>query len=133
MSEHTPESYIRDALEAMDAANQTGDTLLMSEAAQVLADRVRELLAEPNDFEETRPDGSLTEGDRKNFDTLRAAVANEDVALVYTTEKATGRSAALICAMNYVDGEYEAVPLARLVDGDPYELFTDPTEGLTDA
>lgn len=70
----------------------------------------------------------LSPGDIANFETLRAAAVNDDLALVLATRKSDGVAVALVCAMGRdADGNYCPAPLAVMVEGNPYELFDDPT------
>lgn len=71
----------------------------------------------------------LTEGERANFETLLKAADNGDLALVSTRVKATGRPVALICAMQVNDDEtISPIPFGELPDGNPFEIYEDPTE-----
>lgn len=81
---------------------------------------------------------ALRPGDRANFDTLLRAAAEHNLCLVETTDAKTGEYVALICAMNIavVDGkivEYQPTPLAEMVKGNPYELYTDPMVAMEKA
>jgi len=69
----------------------------------------------------------LKEGDRKNFETLRRALANGDALLVESRDQATGEYVALVCAAQQRDGKMEFVPLAEMVRRNPYEMYADPT------
>lgn len=69
----------------------------------------------------------LRAGDRANFDTLKRAALNGDLALVSAIRKADQKPVALVAAMFIEDGQYNIVPLATMAEGDPYELFEDPT------
>jgi len=71
----------------------------------------------------------LTESSKHNFQTLRLAVEYEDVALMSAIRKSDGRPVALICAMNReADGQVLPVPIAEMINGNPYELYFDPTQ-----
>lgn len=72
---------------------------------------------------------ALKQGDRMNYETLKRAFRNEDVALVESRCAKTGEYRALLCAVMYSDteAEYTMVPLAQMVTGNPYEDYTDPT------
>jgi len=75
--------------------------------------------------------GRLLRGERANFGTLLRAAAAGQLALVQVTEKTTGCKRAAICAINHDGKTYEMVPLALMVDGNPYELFDPPAPGTT--
>lgn len=72
-------------------------------------------------------------GYKHNFEILRRAARNGDLAIVACTETATGQPAVLVCAMQpESNGDTTMVPLARMFDGNPYELFTPPSGGKPD-
>lgn len=70
----------------------------------------------------------LRKGDKANFETLLRAAKNQDLCLVSSLRVADGADVALVCAsgMNE-DGKVVLSPLAVMVEGNPYELFQDPT------
>lgn len=71
----------------------------------------------------------LTKGDRANFETLRRAIGDEHIALVSAVRKADQKSVALVCAMQRNDDDtMTPVPLAVMVEGNPFEDFEDPTK-----
>lgn len=71
----------------------------------------------------------LRKGDLANFHTLLAAGSHGDLALVASIRKSDRRRVALVCAMSAVEGsdDIRPVPIAVMVEGNPYELFEDPT------
>lgn len=70
----------------------------------------------------------LRKGDRMNFDTLLRAADDGALALVIAIRKADQRPVALVCAMQQNDDEtITPVPFAVMVEGNPFELFDDPT------
>lgn len=63
----------------------------------------------------------LSEGEKANFETLRAAFEQGDVALLECQLVRTGESTAVICAVNREpDQSLAFVPIAQLFAGDPY-------------
>lgn len=70
--------------------------------------------------------GRLREGDLANFETIKKAAENEDLALVSAVRKSDGAQVALVTAMGFTDGEYIMYPLAVMIEGNPYELFEAP-------
>lgn len=65
---------------------------------------------------------------RDNFDTLLRAAGQGDVALVSAIRKSDQQPVSLVCAMSSnEDGTITPVPFAVMVDGNPFELFEDPT------
>lgn len=72
----------------------------------------------------------LREGDKHNFNTLLQAARNDDLALVDAVRKQDEAKVALICAMGRADDNIYPVPLAVMVEGNPFELFHDPTAPL---
>ena len=70
---------------------------------------------------------AIAKGYVVNFETLKRACANGDLALVECTENATGQPAVLIGAVQREDnGDVSFTPLCRMFDGNPYKLFTPP-------
>ena len=71
--------------------------------------------------------GPLADADKANFETLREACGNGDLALLSAIRKSDGKNVSLVCAMSD-DGEGNAlmVPLAVMVEGDPFEDFEPP-------
>lgn len=77
-----------------------------------------------------KEDLAIPEGDRANFNTLCKAYDNGDLCLVSTTRKSDGKRVSLVTAMGYdADSkEFLPCPVAVMIEGNPYELFDDPTE-----
>jgi hypothetical protein len=65
---------------------------------------------------------------RDNFNTLSQAFDAGDACLLECHERATGKPAYVVCAVNRRGGDFELVPFARLFDDDPYELLSPPGE-----
>lgn len=64
---------------------------------------------------------------KKNFETLKRAFANEDMAVVECTDKATGRPVHVLCAVApNEDDQFDIIPMAKLFDGNPYEELLPP-------
>ena len=71
--------------------------------------------------------GKLRKGDRANFQTIINACDSDNLALVSAIRKSDGKNVALVCAMQRDGDLIRPVPLAVMVEGNPYELFEDPT------
>ncbi len=70
----------------------------------------------------------LRKGDRQNFETLLRAASDGALALVSAVRKADQNPVALVCAMQQnEDDSITPVPFAVMVEGNPFELFDDPT------
>ena len=70
---------------------------------------------------------AIATGHRKNFDTLRRAFANGDVALMECQLAATGEDVTVLCAANRLpDNEIEFAPFAMMFNDDPYRLLNPP-------
>ena len=70
---------------------------------------------------------ALLPGHKQNFETLRQAFLNGDVALMECQLTATGSPVAVLCAANRTDdGGAEFVPFGMLFDGNPYEAVIPP-------
>lgn len=75
---------------------------------------------------------SLNDYEKANFETLKRAGENGALGLVRSRRKSDGAEVALICAMSDDGtGMVTVVPVAVQIDGNPYELFDDPTEDDT--
>ena len=68
----------------------------------------------------------IQQGYQINFETLRTASSNNDLALVECTDKKTGKPVIAICAIQLTDGEYNITPLAKMFDGNPYDELDPP-------
>ena len=70
----------------------------------------------------------LPKGDRSNFQTLLRAAGDDALALVSAIRKADQQPVALVCAMQQnEDDTITPIPFAVMVEGNPFELFEDPT------
>ena len=70
----------------------------------------------------------LRKGNRTNFQTLLRAADDGALALVSAVRKADQKPVALVCAMQHNDDETTTpVPFAVMVEGNPFDLFDDPT------
>jgi hypothetical protein len=69
----------------------------------------------------------LTDGYRHNFATLQKAAGNEDLCLVSAIRKSDRAPVALVCAHMLDAGGMRLVPLAQMIEGNPYEMYEDPT------
>lgn len=70
----------------------------------------------------------LRKGDRANFDTLLRAANDGALALVSAIRRADQQPVALVCAMHQnEDNTITPVPFAVMVEGNPFDLFDDPT------
>jgi hypothetical protein len=70
---------------------------------------------------------ALKPGDVSNFETIKRAFKNRDVALMECTDAVTGEYVAVICAVQEEEGDNVAmVPLARMFAGNPYAEVLPP-------
>ncbi len=73
----------------------------------------------------------IPEGHKVNFNQLKEAFANDNVALMSCTDKTNGEQLTAICAVNRGMGEngneYEFVPFAFMVMWSPYERLIPAT------
>lgn len=75
----------------------------------------------------TRP---INESEKRNFDTLIAAMQADRICLVSVFDNQDQQPAILICAVNCSSDAYEPIeliPLAKLCDGNPYDRFSSPS------
>ena len=70
---------------------------------------------------------AIPEAYSKNFETLKRAQDNGDLALVECTDAETGKPVYTVCAMQHDGDGYLIVPLAKLFDGNPYEELVPPS------
>ena len=71
----------------------------------------------------------ISEVDKTNFETLSRAMESGDVALVSCIRRADKKPVAVICGMNWrKDGGADMVPLAVMIEGNPFEDFLPPGE-----
>ncbi len=70
---------------------------------------------------------TLKPGDKSNFETLRRAQDQGDLALVESRCAKTGEYRALVCAMGRSGADITTYPLAQMITGNPYEDYLDPT------
>jgi len=61
-----------------------------------------------------------------NFETLREAFLNRDVALLECQLKTTGELVAVVVAVNRDGNEFAFVPIAMMFNGNPYECLNPP-------
>ena len=70
---------------------------------------------------------ALLPGHVANFETLKRASKNGDLALMECTDAKTGQYTAVICCVQREgNGDYSMVPVARMFDGNPYDELLPP-------
>lgn len=69
----------------------------------------------------------LRKGDKANFKTLQQACEAGQLGLISAVRRSDNANVALVCAVNVVQDEYQFVPLAVMIEDDPYKTFYDPT------
>lgn len=78
--------------------------------------------------EEVKQPGPIPDHDRKNFNTMVRAHDEGCLALVSAIRVADRKQVSLVCAMQTnEDGTISPIPFAVMVEGNPFELFEDPT------
>ena len=77
---------------------------------------------------------TVVQQNKPNFDTLRQAFENGDVALLECQLKTTGESVAVVVAVNRDSDDFSFVPFAMMFNGNPYEILNppDPDGGFND-
>lgn len=66
---------------------------------------------------------------KDNYQTLLKAIAANRTCLVRTTRSNNGEEVTLICVINPAEDDPESiemVPVAEMIEGNPYELFDPP-------
>jgi len=70
------------------------------------------------------------DGYAPNFETLQRASKDGRLALVECRDAKTGELVPAVCAVSDAEGgEFLIVPLARMFDGNPYEVLQPPAPG----
>ena len=71
---------------------------------------------------------AISQGYKRNFDTLQRVFRDEAAALLECTDAVTGKPVMVICAVVQDDGggDYVITPFAKLFDGNPYEEVNPP-------
>ena len=82
---------------------------------------------------------ALTDAEKANFETLKRAVRNDDLALMECTDRATNERVPTLCAAELVEASEDApegtepemqfIPIAKLFTQDPYKELLPPAEG----
>jgi hypothetical protein len=73
---------------------------------------------------------AIPEPYRRNFETLRRAALQGDLALMEWTDAASGTARYVVCAVGRADnGDYVMTPFGHLCDENPYEIYLPPTGG----
>jgi len=72
---------------------------------------------------------TIIQDHKQNFETLKRAFINDDVALMACTIKDTGEKVAVICSV-YKDEEkmFNFTPFAMFFNGNPYEILLSAIE-----
>lgn len=70
----------------------------------------------------------LSPWDKANFETLKEALEAGDLCLLSAKRKSDGADVALVCVMGHKDGMFYPVPIAVMVEGNPFDLYDDPTQ-----
>ena len=69
---------------------------------------------------------TIVQQQKPNFETLRQAFGNGDVALLECQLISTGESVAVVTAVNHDGENCVFVPVAMMFNGNPYELLNPP-------
>lgn len=70
---------------------------------------------------------AIPNGAKQNFETLKAAAANGDLALMECRDTRTGEMVDVICAVMHDGREYQFVPFGHMPRENPYERYVPPT------
>jgi Family of unknown function (DUF6117) len=69
---------------------------------------------------------AIKKGYKENFSTLLDAASNDQLAILETQDKATGKTVIAVCAVTFDGAEYHFIPLAKMFDGNPYDELNPP-------
>lgn len=75
----------------------------------------------------------IPEGHRVNFREMLKAADQNALALMVLWDQEEERFRPVICMMGYENGNYFPVPVAMLIEDDPFVRFEDPTQEFPDA
>jgi len=69
----------------------------------------------------------IPEGINKNYQTILSAVKHKRLCVMEVFDSTEQKTKTALCAVNVLDdGEYEMIPLAIMIDEDPYERYMPP-------
>lgn len=69
---------------------------------------------------------AIPPGHTKNFETMRRAFENGDVALLECKDAKTQQPVIAVCMVSHANGEYTMTPVAKMFDGNPFEELIPP-------
>ena len=70
---------------------------------------------------------TIVQQQKPNFESIKRAFENGDVALLECQLKSTGETVAVITAVNREGAEFGFVPFAMMFNGNPYEILNPPS------
>lgn len=69
----------------------------------------------------------IDQGYKANFQTLKRAAVNGDLALMECRDAQTDLTVMVVCAVQRLGDAFQFVPMAKLFDGNPYEEVLPPS------
>ena len=69
---------------------------------------------------------AIPNGAKQNFETLKRAAANGDLALMECKDKVTGELVDVICAVIHNGQEIQFIPFGHMTRENPYERYETP-------
>lgn len=73
----------------------------------------------------------LRPSDSANLETIIQAAKNDDLAVIRARRRTDDRDVTLLAAIGFDGSYYLVTPMAELFDGNPYDLYEDPTAEVT--
>ena len=74
----------------------------------------------------SKPD-TICRAHAKNLDTLKLAFSRDEVALVECNRISDNTIVAMLCVVHMdQDGEYNIIPFAEMINGNPYDMYLPP-------
>jgi len=70
---------------------------------------------------------TIVQQQASNFESIKRAFENGDVALLECQLRSTGEKVAVITAVNREGEEFGLVPFAVMLNGNPYEMLNPPS------
>lgn len=71
----------------------------------------------------------ISDEQKELFNAIIVAAKSDQLALAECQDSSTGKVANLVCLASVVDGQLCLIPVAEIIEGDPFEKYNPPTPG----
>lgn len=75
----------------------------------------------------------INDAESANLEVLKLAAKNGDLALIVAKHVETGEEHVLLAAIAWDGSAYHVTPYARMIDGNPFEVYEGPADGTLNA